>query len=529
MITAPAAWKNKALLWGFVFFSLLPWFYFRIQQTVHPDMLWLYEAMTRIFNGGTMSDVAFETNPPLSLMLYTLPVMLKEYFGLPFHLTGIAQSFAILLAGGLMLARALKNFAFLDESKRTLLLVGFVLINTVCSSIVFGERDHLIGIILPAFVLLQLSLTFNLSKPRLPEWLYFALGALIILLKPHYGLIPALFLLHRLIIRRNLSLLRDPDFLALTTMTLGYAATVWFFFHDYLTVILPDVLSYYVPGSTGFDGLHGLTIFGAIGIALFLAARFLIKDRSERNLHFYLIGCGLVCLIPVIVQGKWLPYHYLPAAVFFGCLTPRYLFSFLQKEFKQGALALFFTAAAFTGLSYLVAPIDLAHARHDTYANLPLPRTITSYTDESPHKSFYLFNSDIALAQELSYYTGLKHASRFPSLWFLPALYYYEDQRQAGNLNAAETETLQSKKDHYAEMISEDINRDEPAIIALLDPDYFENKIDPVAFFKDNASFREMWSHYKPAGKIEILDSDYYGRAVKDTRPKTFYLYERQD
>jgi hypothetical protein len=190
---------------------------------------------------------------------------------------------------------------------------------------------------------------------------------------------------------------------------------------------------------------------------------------------------------------------------------------------------LFFTVAALTGLSYLASPLDVTHARHDNYRNLPLPRAITSFTDESPHKSFYLFNSDIALAHELAYYTGLKHASRFPSLWFLPALYYYEDQRQAGNLDDIETARLQQSKDQYAEMISEDIERDEPAVIALLDPDYFENKIDPVEFFKDNPSFRETWKHYKPVGKIEILDSDYYGRAVKDTRPKVFNLYERQD
>ena len=492
-------------------------------------MLWLYEAMTRIFHGGTMADVAFETNPPLSLMLYTLPVMLREYLGMPFHITGIAQSFAILAAGGLMLARALRNFAFLDDSKRTLILLGFVLVNTVCSSIVFGERDHLIGIILPAFVLLQLSLTFNLGKARLPEWLYFFLGALIILLKPHYGLIPALLLAHRLIVRKSLSVMRDPDFIALSITTLAYAATVWFMFHDYLTIILPDVLNYYVPGSTGFDAVQGLAVFSATGLLLILAAKFFIEERSERNLYFYLAGCGLLCLIPVIVQGKWLPYHYLPAAVFFGCMVPRFLYGFLHKEFKRVAPALFLTAAALTGLSYLASPLDFSHARHDTYKNLPLPRMITSFTDESPHKSFYLFNSDIALAQELAYYTGLKHASRFPSLWFLPALSYYEDLRQSGNLSEAEAEKLQEKKERYAEMISEDINRDQPAVIALLDPDYFEDKIDPVTFFKGNPSFSAMWKHYKPAGKIEILDSDYYGRAVKDTRPKTFYLYERQD
>ncbi len=492
-------------------------------------MLWLYESMTRIFHGGTMSDVAFETNPPLSLILYTIPVLLKEYAGLPFHITGIAQSFVVLLAGGLMLAQALKNFTFLDDSKRTILLVGFALINTVCSSIVFGERDHLIGIILPAFVLLQLSLTFNLGPTRPMHWLYFFLGAFIILLKPHYGLIPGLLLLHRVIIRKNLTALRDPDFIALTTMTLAYAATVWFFFRDYLTVILPDVLSYYVPGETGFDAVQGMGAFVAVGIALAFAAYFLIKDRSERNQYFYFIGCGLLCLIPVIVQGKWLPYHYLPSAVFFGTIAPRFLYGFLQKEFNKDSIALIMTAAAFTGLSYLAAPIDVNHARHNNYADLPLPRAITSYTDESPHKSFYLFNSDISLAQELSYYTGLKHASRFPSLWFLPALYYYDEQRQAGTLSAEETTRLDKQINHYAEMMSEDIERDKPAIIALIDPAYFSNNIDPTEFFKGNVAFREMWKHYKRIGEIEILDSDYYGRAVKDTRPKIFNLYERQD
>lgn len=492
-------------------------------------MLWLFEAMTRVFNGGTMSDVAFETNPPLSLLLYTIPVALKEYLGWPFHVTGIAQSFAVLAAGGLMLSHALKNFTFIDDTKRTLFLIGYVLINTVCCSIIFGERDHLIAMILPAFVLLQLSLTFNLAPLRPLHWAYFFLGALIILLKPHFGLIPSLLLLHRLVLRKNLTVLRDPDFIALSVMTLAYMGTVWFFFRDYLTVILPDVLNYYVPGSTGLDCMHVLAAYCVTGITLLIAAKFRIKEISERNLHYYFIGCGILCLIPVIVQGKWIPYHYLPAAVFFASVIPTYLYGFLHRELKKDVLAIFATAAALTGLSYLSVPVDTAYARHDTYVNLPLPRTITSFTDESPNKSFYLFNSDITLAQELAYYTGLKNASRFPSLWFLPALYYYDEMRQAGELSADESAHLDAQIDHYAEMISEDIERNRPAVVALIDPDYFSNRIDPTVFFKDNPAFKEMWSHYRPAGKIDIFDSDYYGLAVKEDKPKVFHLYERQD
>ena len=102
--------RDKILFWAFVSIALLPWLYFRLMQTLHPDILWLCEAMDRVFHGFTMSEAGYETTLPLSLLLYIIPVLLKNYVALPLHVTVPAQSFLILLAGTVMLYRSLRVF-----------------------------------------------------------------------------------------------------------------------------------------------------------------------------------------------------------------------------------------------------------------------------------------------------------------------------------------------------------------------------------------------------------------------------------
>src|SRR5690606_32184496 len=123
---------------------------------------------------------------------------------------------------------------------------------TVLSSVYFGERDQILGIALFPFVMIQLGLTFSWPRPRPAVfWSVVIFGAVLILLKPHFGLLPTILLLHRAILQRRLALWKDPDFIALVTATSCYILFLLVFFSDYLTIILPDVLRLYLPESEG--------------------------------------------------------------------------------------------------------------------------------------------------------------------------------------------------------------------------------------------------------------------------------------
>ena len=46
------------------------------------DTLWLCEGMVRLLHGQKMSDVAYDTNPPLSFLLYMGPALLQILSGI---------------------------------------------------------------------------------------------------------------------------------------------------------------------------------------------------------------------------------------------------------------------------------------------------------------------------------------------------------------------------------------------------------------------------------------------------------------
>lgn len=522
---------NKALFWGFIFVALLPWLYFRTQQTVHPDMLWLYECMTRIFHGGTMSGQAFETNPPLSLLLYFIPVTLKEYLDWPFHITGLAQSLAILTAGGAALGAALKRFAFLSEAHQLTILLGYIVANTICTNMLFGERDHLIAMILPGFALWQVLLTQQPERrPGLLTWAYLFLSSILLLLKPHYGILPVVILLHRLWQRGFLQMLRSPDFIALSISTIAYAALIWFAFRDYLEVILPDVIQYYLPMSVKGANLWPIVLtFLIVGAGLLTIAKFAFTDKNHRQFYMMMTGFGLVSLIAVIAQNKGFPYHYFPTLAFYGSVAAPCLYDWVLKQSRHAFVSLYLTFAAFFGLTYAASPLDPTHATHTSFRELPLPTLVEGIARNHNSDSFFIFNSNMSLMQEVAYYTGLDHASRFPALWFLPRLYYFTNELNEGRLTPLQEAKLEADIYRYGSMMAEDLNSYKPGVVLVLTEDSFKTPVNPLKFFGGHKGFKQAWSHYELTGTTTLDEGEYYGHMILDAKaPKTFDIYARK-
>ncbi len=521
---------NKALFWGFIFIALLPWLYFRTQQTVHPDMLWLYECMTRVFHGFKMSDAAYETNPPLSLLLYFIPVTLKEYFDWPFHITGLIQSFAILTIGGVALHKVLRNFTFLNPAHITMIVLGYVVANTVCTNILFGERDHLIAMILPAFALIQLSLTRGIQKATPLTWAYLFLSAFMLLLKPHYGVLPVALLAHRAFKQGPMSVLRSPDFIALSVSTLAYASLLWFVFRDYLDVIFPDVVRYYLPMSVKDANLWPIVAtFCVVGLGLMALSWKTFTDKINRQFFVTLAGFGLICLIAVVAQRKGFPYHYFPSLTFYTCLVAPLLYDWLYKQSRSLKVSLYLTAASLLGLTYMACPLDPHHATHANYRSLPLPAMIEQEARVHNSGSFFIFNSNMSLMQEVAYYTGLEHGSRFPALWFLPRLYYFTNEMNEGRLTPVETAQLEGDIYRYGSMMAEDLERFKPGVVLVLTEDSFKTPVNPLKFFGGHNLFKKAWAHYVPSGSITLDEGQYYGDMIVNAKaPKTFDIYLRE-
>jgi hypothetical protein len=504
--------------------ALAPWLAVRVQQAANSDILWLCEALHRYLGGLRLSEAAYETNPPLSLLVYILPVLGRDALHLPLHYTVFAQSLLLaLLAAGASL-RILKARGAPGAGTIYLAAFCFLLANTVGASLYFGERDHLIGIALMPFFLMQLGLTYGWPQPRRLKWPVFLAGSLFILLKPHHGLLPACLLAHRIWRRRDLSAVKDADFISLAAATLAYGAGVFLFFPDYVATILPDALRLYVAGGSWRNVAFPLAAAAGGGAVLAAAAAALPKGEI-RWLACRLLAAGMLSLIPYAAQGMGFYYQILPALSFLFTAAGLILCGWLEKEGVKHAA---FSAGLFmTALAYLFAPLNIHYARHKDYANLPLTRLLEAECPARGQCRFFMFNRDMGIVQETAYYTGIPHISRFPSLWFLPEILKARAAPARGGKAPFGKEEADAYAKKYAAMMAEDFRRGKPDVVILWRPGPLLMNFDFVRFFSADPAFAREWRHYRREKTISISYGQYFKGTKPETAPMEYDVYKR--
>jgi hypothetical protein len=506
----------SAIYWLIFLVCLTPWFYLRVQQAAHSDMLWLGESAMRLLDGNTMSGAAYDPNPPLSILIYIFPALLQKFFALPLHIGVQLQAFAVLAVSSWALIKSLMAFPDLSVPSRYILVCGYLLLNTLGAALTFGERDQLIGMILPPLVAIQLGLTRHTIRASGWIWVFCMFAALLILLKPPHGLLPTLLLLHRFWCQRSFGILRDPDFVSLSAMTVCYAGAVWFFFRDYIEIILPDMLRYYYPSASDKHLMNNIMYFLAAGLSVGLAAHFSKIPPTAKRIIILFSSCAMISLISVAVQMKGYYYHYLPALTFMAMAALLLIYEWLLLETRHLWGSIITASAVGLVTAYAIAPLDFNYPRHHTYMSLPLPALVA---EENRNGAVYIFNDSMSLSHEIPYYANMIHASRFPSLWFLPGLYH----AKAHNISGWEQE-----RDRYASMVAEDLNTYKPGLVLFLEPGAFDQKIDPLELFAENQHFQEAWAHYSYVQSTTVDEGAYFGDAVKTKLPREFRIYRRK-
>ena len=500
--------------------ALIPWAISILRTPLHSDLVWLYEGFARLISGQTMSEFIFEPNPPLSLFTYAIPYGLSSLTGLPSYLSIFVYVMGLLGAAAVIIQYLIKKMTGTDSFAPFLVTAAFVVSQSIMTTALFGERDHLIAIALVPFVLAQYALTKGIAIPKKLQWPLFLIGALVIMLKPHHGLIPFFMIVHRILHQKNMRVLRDVDFLSLTFMVLAYGVLLFFFFTDYRTIIFPDVVRLYLS-SPGFNILKQTGLLLAPGLIVLLGAYCLRYKIRHGEIALLLAICAVASLIPFVVQGKGFFYHLFPALGFFVPAAFLVLAGLLEKEIGNMRLTLCFTMAALLGISYTIFPVNMKLPDYKAYRAMPLTKIVTDNCRGIPDCSFMMFNDTMGITHETAYVTGLTHGSRFPSYWFLPELRRmdYKKPGSASMLRAG-----------YATRIAEDLERYKPQtlIIGRFDVQG-ASFFDFAAYWAVSRPFRDAWEQYEHAGTIEIANADYYpGTTAAEDNPVTYDLYRRR-
>jgi hypothetical protein len=492
--------KNKHFPCIITALLLAPWFVYVCQMSINGDTAWLLIAAERLLGGGHMLSDVYENNPPLSLLIHVPPVLLAKAAGLPLYAGALVFFFALIGLSVWAVSALLKRLDFLDEMDRTALLAGFAAAITIMPSISFGEREHILLLGLMPFTLGQLALTWGYRLPRNIAWPVFGLGAVAILLKPHYGVLPVFFLLHRAVKNKSLGFLRDADFIILSAVTALYIVGVWLFFPDYAQ-ILPDALALYVSSGASpfaFPALlqHVILFSAFLGIEATLSA---LKGK-RRELMILLYGSALLCLVPYAVQMKGFYYHLIPAMGFFLTGLAFTLQSYARQYIKPAHWQKIVSLAAIILLAYGNTPLLWAYPSHSDYKNLPMAAQLEKHCPAPC--TYFAFHDTLEILSQTTLYTDATHASRFPSLWFLPAIY------NGTGLDPAQQKIL---KDKYAGYVAKDLERYQPEVLFLMSNSVFADgqSFDLARYFSSNTQFSKVMRNYRKTGSFTMNRADY--------------------
>lgn len=499
----------------------VPWFLMQCFQVTNFDSVWLTTCAQRMVGGMKMSEGCFSPNPPLCIIIYWIPALLHHYAGWPIGLSIPFFDFLVLGLSMLAAGDILKRLNVVSDLERYVLLFAFFVANTLLTGGWFGERDQIVALGLFPLVLMQYGLTRGVEFPRRFKWTVLILGSLAALIKPHYGLVPAAMLFHRVLERHRWNILREPDFIALASCAMIYIAVTLIYFRDFLTVILPVALRLYVlPPFQGHSVWPVAMVAGGYIICL-LPLLFIGARKGLSELPFLLMFCAGLSLVAFILQNKGFAYHIFPTTGFaFAATAIPLMRLFGGRPGLKTCLLLAFGA-------FISVPLNLAIPHRQNIQEFAVTKEVNL---DIPGCSFFMFD-DIANVINVSQYTSCDLASRFVFLWWLqPLLREKLDYKLDMTPTMAETE-LDDLMRTLVHMVTEDFQRWKPDVIVLAQQKTMGGDVfDFPGFFSSiDPEFAALWKKdYVYSKEITTPMPIYFAGRHRDRQKDLRYIIYRR-
>lgn len=526
-MSAPHYRKTTFLFFGALILALLPWFYIQSQLIFNGNILFLTQSAIHLISGEKMSEAYYDTNPPLSIIIYAVPAYLTKYGGLDISSSLVIWSLFFLTFSAVLLGQNTKSLPHLHPFHRNIIVATFIILNTISLCLFFGEKEFFIITALTPFVFLQMAMYEEQKVGVISKHLTLMIGAFFLMVKPHYYIVPGFMIFLRLLKQRRISTLWDSDCVYICGFVVAYLLSLYVFFPDFLTIILPDILTLYLANPLGLD--TKITVYAIFVSGGLIAASTLIKAPTYKYVNM-LFASAALSVLAYYIQGMGYFYHLTPFIVFMtigGMLMIQDFISVLLGFIKiPKPISLMIAATLIcSGLLYG------SYARHNQdetmshqkFKTLPLTELLKRNCIKKPC-SFFMLNDNVEIIQQLSLYTAQDHASRFPVFWFMPRIVSKNEPMGV----SVGKEDLFLK---YSNFVAEDMRRYKPQtlLIQRLDLNDANPNFDTIAFFKQNEKFAQEMKNYSLMGTIEIDQRDYAQTQIFDGKSYPYDIYIRQE
>ena len=485
-----------------------------IADTGH-DQLWLLLAAQRMApNLNPYGPTVFESNPPLAIWLSAIIVHAANLLPLPLTVIFKAAVTLVVFASAVISAKLLRRLhPTLNRDQLWLLGIAFVLIFAAIPARDFGQRDHILALLVLPYLIAAAIPTLTIPA-RILITLTAALG---LALKPHQALIPIaveLAIMSLPHLRRSLiatkegieqsstafRILEPTIFLVAATT---YLTTIHILTPTYLTQILPTLgQTYWAFGHLSLSQL----LQAAPAIPILFLANIALYRRNQSPLIAILLTAGTAATVAYIAQGTGWYYQQLPAISFFSlaivlqltqtlgaaCLVPATWVPRLPIPLAALTLLAFALTIHFSDFHLTPRGLEQTQSTPDPtfFADLPPNTAVATLTTSVDDTVPPAFRYHLTIAQ------------RYPHLWMLPAI--LRNQSGPPPAHSIPPARLNELIQLQHQFMVEDLQRWHPTLILVQrcqDPTVLcqvleDRHDDLLAFFVRDPAFATLFRQY---------------------------------
>lgn len=469
------------------------WSIIYLRAYIDVDTSWLLECLDRFLAGGTYIKDYYETNPPLSFLIYLPAYPLYTYFDLDPKLS-VFLTITLYLGISDYTLLCLLRKEKIKAQDLLVIMTALLISQSWIAGISFALKDHLITAFILPISLYQYRLTRGLNTGKFLTSSSVILGGILVCLKPHYALIPALFFAHRLYTTRSLArCITTPDFWGMLIIGASYILSIWIFTPEFFD-LLPQIISLYsVDRPFPLSMRYYYVIYGIFAA---LSAPFIFSDKSQsalKNSVYALSALSVICMIPFIIQDKGFHYQALPTLSLGASALFIAIYGFSKDLFKcKNDIALWIAAASlimvFGTILYNYKKPTLTK---NQFMALPLVDAIDNLAWNRVYANYY-YKHGLACLPKIS---SLKNGSRFGEIWPLTGL------TDLINSTSDPEEKAKIKAQMYkiVDLMVEDMKRFKPS--AILIPQFTDPQTNKPAknyyeFLNKHEGFKNNFSNY---------------------------------
>ena len=315
-VTAPSAGRSRGAVTAerlIPFGAALGALAVQLMRPTNPDVSWLLTVNERILAGATPYKDVIELNPPASILLYRIPVLVAKLLSARPELV-VAGMLALLVGGALAYAGGLAARYRLSASADNGVFLGVAaLVLAVLPFDEMAQREHFATIFMFPFALVAIGRAAGERIALADALIAGALLGLCVAIKPHFALCALLVASFAAWRRRDVRAFLRAEYWAAGAVALAYFIASAIFYPKFFSDVLPMLADLYLP--LRLDAVE-LAKRIALPLALPVAVCWICRDRTRNAGTWVLLLIGAGFAGAYLMQGKGWSYHAYPAIAF---------------------------------------------------------------------------------------------------------------------------------------------------------------------------------------------------------------------